>query len=181
MINQSRRDRALPPVTVNDQPVEVVSDFKYLGTVLDKKLDFTENTDFIVKKANQRLYLLKKLRSFNVSPEILETVYRSLIESVLSFNIVVWFGNLNMKNRGRLTRIIRVASKIVGVGQYSLDDLYQTALRRKARRVVSDPTHPLHHEFQMLPLGRRYRVPCAKKNLFKKSFVPSAITVLNSR
>ena len=51
----------LPPVYINNEPVEVVTSFKYLGTFFDSKLSFSENTDYIVKKANQRLFLLRKL------------------------------------------------------------------------------------------------------------------------
>ena len=65
-----------------------------LGTVLDQKLSFTENVHYIYEKAQQqRLFLLRKLRRFNARKDILESVYRSLIESILVFNIVTWYGN----------------------------------------------------------------------------------------
>ena len=86
---------------INGQTVETVSNFKYLGTVVDENLTFTDNVDHIYKKAQQRLFLLWKLRSFNVSTEALQLVYRSLIESVLSFNLVSWYGNLSVKNKAR--------------------------------------------------------------------------------
>ena len=43
-------------------------------------------------------FLLRKLKSFDVSQHILQLVYRSLIESVLSFNIITWYGNVSGKN-----------------------------------------------------------------------------------
>ena len=46
-------------------------------------MDFKENTDQIHMKCQQRLYLLRKLKSFDVCPEILETVYWSMILSSL--------------------------------------------------------------------------------------------------
>ena len=67
---------------INGQTVETVSTFKYLGTVVDENLTFTDNVDHIYKKAQQRLCLLRKLRRFNVSTEVLLLVYRSLIKSV---------------------------------------------------------------------------------------------------
>ena len=77
-------------------PVETVTSFKYLGTHIDDKLNFTNNTDFIYKKAQQRLFLLRKLKSFNVSEKVLESVSRSLKESILTFNLVMprWYGNV---------------------------------------------------------------------------------------
>ena len=86
-------------VKVNNEPVEVVSNFKYVGTLMHNKLSFSDNSDPIYKKSQQRLYLLRKLRSaFVVSRELLQIVYKSLVESVLTFNIVVWYGNLGRQN-----------------------------------------------------------------------------------
>ena len=62
----------------------------------DQKLSFTENVD-VYKKAQQRLYLLGKLKRFNVSSHTVEYAYRGLTESVLTFSIVTWFGNLTVK------------------------------------------------------------------------------------
>lgn len=44
--------------------VETVSQYKYLGTILDEKLSFEANTDYICKKANQELFFLRKLSDF---------------------------------------------------------------------------------------------------------------------
>ena len=170
----------LTPVTINDDSVEVVSYFKYLGSIIDAKLTFSENTDYIARKAQQRLYLLRKLKSFNVSQNVLQMVYRSLIESILTFNIVLWYGNLSVKQRSKLSRIVSMAEKVIGCRQVSLSNLYQMAVARKARNIINDSKHPLHSHFEKLPSGRRYRVPIARKNLFKKSFLPTAVTILNS-
>ena len=64
-------------VKVNNESVEVVSNFKYLGTLTDNKLSFSGNSDLIYKKLQQRLYLLRKLRSFDVSRELLQIEYKS--------------------------------------------------------------------------------------------------------
>ena len=37
------------PVKVNNEPVEVVSNFKYLGTLIDTKLRFSDNEDLMYK------------------------------------------------------------------------------------------------------------------------------------
>ena len=177
---RARDASLLRPITIGNQFVEQVDSFKYLGTVLDKKLCFSSHVDTVCKKANQRLYLLRKLKCFDVSMPILETVYRSLIESILTFNIIAWYGNLTVKERARLTRVVRQAGKIVGTEQKKLSDLYHTFVKRKAQKIRSDPVHPLFESFQMLPSGRRLRAPLAKRNLYKRSFVRTAISILNS-
>ena len=94
-----------------------MSSFKNLGTVVDSKLSLNNNGVYVYKKAHQRLYLLRKLRSFGVGSHVLESVYHCLVESVLSFNIVTWYGHLSVKNRARLARVVNTASKIIGAKQ----------------------------------------------------------------
>ena len=45
--------------------------------------------------------------------------------------------------------------------------------------ILHDKTHPLHSCFQYLPSGRRLKVPLAKKNVYKKSFIPTAVSVIS--
>ena len=87
---------------IDQREVEMVDSFKYLGTITDKKLTFNEHADMVYKKSQKRLFLLKKLKSFEVSPRVFELVYRSLIESILSFNIITWFGHLTVKQKTKL-------------------------------------------------------------------------------
>ncbi len=153
--------------------------FKYLGTVLDCQLSFTENTVFILKKCSQRLNLLRRLSCLGVSPKMLELVYTTHIESVLTFHLSAWFGHLSVKCENKLNRIVSMASKIVGKPLKPLSHLYSERTRRKAGRIVADSSHPLSSHFEPLKSGRRYRVPLAK-GIFRKSFTPNAIRILNS-
>ena len=136
----------------------MVSNFKYLGTLIDNKLSFSDNSDLIYKKSHQRLYLLRKLSSFGVSRELLQTVYKSLVESVLTFNIVVWCGNLGVKGKTKLARIVGMAGKILGAKQDSLSDLYLTAVERKTERILDDAKHPSFLSFRNS--GRAYDTKC---------------------
>ena len=106
----------------------------------------------------------------------------SLVERVFTFNIVVWYGNLGVKGKAKLARIVRMAGKITGAEQDSLSNLYLTAVERKTAQILDDAKHPLFSQFQKLRSGIRYQVPTARKNVYKKifGFIPSAISVLNS-
>ena len=130
MTVEKKRPESFIPVTIDQQSVEIVSSFKYLGTVVDTKLSFSDNVVYVYKKAQQRLYLLRKLRSFGVGSHVLESVYCCLAESVLSFNIVTWYGNLSVKNRARLARVVNTASKIIRAKQKQLCDLYHLSVCR---------------------------------------------------
>ena len=50
-------------------------------------------------------------------------MYKSLVESILTFNVVVWYGNIGVKGKAKLARIVGMAGKIIGDKQGSLSDL----------------------------------------------------------
>lgn len=166
------------PVVLNNQPVEVVDHFKYLGTTIDHTLSFNEHSDSIFKRANQRLFLIRKLKSFGVSSHILEMAYRGLVESILQFNIAAWYGNLNVRQKNKLSSIMKTAGKVVGKPHLQLGELFNGAVVRKARQISGDTLHPLHSQFELLPSGRKFRVPRVSRNIYKKSFIPYAIHTL---
>ena len=142
--------------------------------MIDTKLSFSDNSDLIYTKSQQRLYLLRKLRSFDVSRELLQIVYKSLVESVLTFNIVVWYWNLGVKGKAKLARIVVMVGKIIGAKQDSLSDLYLTAVERKTARILDDAKHPLFSQFQKLRSAddTKYRLP---GRMFTKNLLSQAL------
>ena len=92
-------------------------------------------------------------RSFVVSHELLQIVYKSLVESVSTFNIVAWYGNLGVKGKAKLALIVGMARKIIGAKQDSLSDLYLTAVVQNTEWILDDPKHPLFSQFQKLWSG----------------------------
>ena len=151
-----------------------------LGTVLDSNLNFSGHVDHVCKKANQRMYLIRKLKTFDVDKQILETIYRSIVESIMTFNIITFYGYLSVKDKARLNRIVNIASKVVGQKQKGLHELYQTVIQKKSRNVIKDSTHPLHCHYEIMPSGRRFRAPAFRRQLYNRSFIPSAIRILTS-
>ena len=95
--------------------MEIVKSFKYLGTLFDESLSFCDHVDYVYMRAQQRIFLLRKLNSFDVSQHILQLQqYRCLIDCVLSFNIITWHGNVSGKNKIKLARVVNTASKVIG-------------------------------------------------------------------
>ncbi len=90
--------------------VHVVEEYKHLGTIIDNRPKFDQNTDVIIKKSNQRLYVLRKLNSFNIQGVILSTFYNLIVESVLSFSFV-GFPYCIKRKKNRLQGIINMCSK----------------------------------------------------------------------
>ena len=161
--------------------VERVSEYKYLGTVLDEKLNFNANTNYLHKKCQSRIYLLQKLRNLNVNSYVMKTFYRSFIESILTFSFISWYSCLTMDDRKKVDRVVRVCGKIVGENQESLSDLYKRRCVQKAKSIITDSNHVLAHNFELLPSGRRYREPFYRLKRTKNTFIPQVIKFLNMK
>lgn len=66
-----------------------------------------------VRKLVRDFLLIRKVKWFGVSLDIMgKKVYVSLIESIIVFNISVWYGHMTSVNRNKLTRIVRTAGKL---------------------------------------------------------------------
>ncbi|KAF7701776.1 hypothetical protein HF521_001059, partial [Silurus meridionalis] len=135
------RDPSLPnsdqsPLIIDGSSVEIVKSTKFLGVHLADNLTWSLNTSSITKKAQQRLYFLRRLRKTHLPPPILTMFYRGTIESILSSCITAWFGNCTVSDRNTLQRIVRTAEKIIGVSLPSIMDIYTTRCIRKAHIIV---------------------------------------------
>ncbi len=76
---RKRQQRPYTPLMISETPVERVSSFKHLGVNISDDLTWTTHIQTQVKKARQRLYHLRQLRKFRVSPAILKTFYSGAI------------------------------------------------------------------------------------------------------
>uniref|UniRef100_A0A8C1GTL4 Reverse transcriptase domain-containing protein n=1 Tax=Cyprinus carpio TaxID=7962 RepID=A0A8C1GTL4_CYPCA len=168
------------PLTINGAFVEKVSSTKFLGVHITEDLSWTENTAAQAKKAQQRLYFLRKLRRARALASIMCTFYRGTIKSILTICITMWYGTCNASCWKTLQRIVRAAEKIVGVSRPSLQDIYGTRLPSKALCITGDPTHPSHSFFSLLPSGRRLWNLQARTSRLKDSFIHQAVRKLNS-
>ncbi|KAI2644352.1 putative RNA-directed DNA polymerase from transposon BS [Labeo rohita] len=174
-----RKSPALTPLTIMNSTVAAVDSFKFLGTNISQDLKWDIHIDFIVKKAQQRLYFLRQLKKFNLPQALMTQFYSAVIESVLCSSITVWFGAASKSDIRRLQRTVRTAERIIGVHLPNLQDLYISRVKKQAGNIIQDPSHPGHNLFALLPSGRRYRSLSTKTSRHKNSFFPNAISSLN--
>ncbi len=182
LIVDFRKRHLLPytPLVISGTPVERVSSFKYLGVNISEDLTWTAHIQTQVKKARQRLYHLRQLRKFRVSPAILKTFYSGAIESVLTQCISVWYSNATKQDCKALQRVVRLAERISGSALPSLQDIYLKRCKSRAAKIIKDSNHPGNCLFISLPSGKRFRSVLAKTERLRRSFYPQAIRLLNS-
>ncbi len=150
--------------------VTAVESFRFLGTTISQDLKWDTRIDYIVKKAQQRSYFLRQLKKLNLPQAHMTQFYSAVIESVLCSSI--WFGSTSKSDIRRLLRTVRAEERIIGVHLPSLQDLYNSRVKKWAGNIITDPFHPGHNLFALLPLGRHYRSLSTRTSKHKNIFPP---------
>ncbi|KAK0131376.1 hypothetical protein N1851_033919 [Merluccius polli] len=131
-------------ITLCDSTIDTVESFHFLGTIISQDLKWELNISSLIKKAQQRMYFLRQLKKFNLPRTMMVHFYSSIIESILTSSITIWYAAATAKDKGRLQRVIRSAEKVIGCNLPSLQDLYTSRTLRHAGKIVADPSHPGH-------------------------------------
>lgn len=96
------------PSRIHGEDGQTAHRYNY-GTEFDSHLKFDENTDCIVKRGQQRIYLLRKRNSFVVCEIIfLLNFYRGPFKFLFS---TFWFNGLSAKDKSCLEVIVKESKK----------------------------------------------------------------------
>ena len=118
-----------------------------------------------------------------MKPEIQVNFYRSIIESILTGSIMVWFGNMTDADRNSLSRVIRTAHRLTGVDLPDLREIFYCRMKSRIHKVIAEPepSHPAFTFFELLPSGKRYRSLgySGMSARTSNSLYPTAVRVLN--
>ena len=150
------------------------------GVHLTEDLTWTLHTQHVTKSSRQRLYVLRRLRKFKVSPPILRTFYSSAVESVLTGCISVWYGSCTAQDQANLQRVVRTAKRTIRASPPTMQDTYHKRLGSRARNIMRDASHPNASLFTLLPSGRRLRSLNARTERLMRSLYLQAVRLLNS-
>ena len=147
----------LQPIVTNGTFIERVKSFKLLGVFISDDLTWAAHCDFVIKKANRRLYALRQLKKAGVPASDIITIYCTLIRSVIEYASVV-FASLPSYLSNSLESIQKRALSIIFPGSSYSESLDKSGLptlvdRRVliCRKFVSsipsgNPIHPLIHK-----------------------------------
>ena len=121
---------------------------KYLGVIIDKRLNFRRQVDYVRQKTDSKMNVLKVLNSLSgVNASILKNIYTAIAQSTLEYGAVT-FGMMAANNIARL----------------------QTAQNQGMRLILGVPrgtsAKMMRHELQMLPVEHRAKLTRAK--LYRK-------------
>ena len=62
---------------------------KYLGVIIDKRLNFRKQVDYVRQKTDSKMHVLKVLNSLSdVNASILKDIYTAIVQSTLEYGAV---------------------------------------------------------------------------------------------
>ena len=69
---------------------------------------------------------LRLLKMFNLPKAMMVHVYTTIVESILTCSITIWYATSTAKDKSRLQRISRSTENVIGCNFPSLQDLRAT-------------------------------------------------------
>ena len=125
------------------------------------------------------MFFLRKLKAVNVDTTILDLFYKSVVQSVLAFCIVCWFGNLSEKDKKLVNRLAKSARRLGCKDVVNFEELYEATVNKKRSTILKDESHPLFMYYRFLPSNIRLSSIYCRTSRYKDSFVPSSIRLFN--
>lgn len=88
-INFRKTSHSILPTIIKGLPVEMFESYKYLGTVIEKNPNHDLHASAICKNG---------MNTFNVDKTFMVLFYKSFIGSILTFCLILWYGNLPVQS-----------------------------------------------------------------------------------
>lgn len=93
-------------ITLESQTVEKVNEMKYLGIIIDNKLNFDANIQYIIKKIGKKSYFINRMKN-KMSTDAKKLLYKSLIVPHIDYCSTILF----MANDQQLYEIQKIQNK----------------------------------------------------------------------
>ena len=201
IFNFSKQHQFSSRIQVEEDTIEIVTQTKLLGVLINNKLTWDDNTRYLIQKANSRMRLLHKLVSFSVPIEDLVNIYILYIRSIVEQSCQVWHSSLTLENIQNLERIQKNALRIILQEKYqnysnalSVVRLKSLHERRKdlcLRFAISCtrnnhtkamfPLNPVSNSYDVKTRHReKYKVTQCKTKRFQSSAIPYMQNLLNT-
>ena len=74
MIFTTKREKPdVPILTIDGNAISISDEVKYLGLTIDSNLRFDKQADFVISKAKQRMYVLRKFYALGAESKLITT------------------------------------------------------------------------------------------------------------
>lgn len=130
----------------------VVSSYRYLGGHLSEEFSWSNIAFNLVRKANQRLHFLRRLRRAGLGSAGITLPCRCVLEHNICSTTTVWHGRCWEKDTHM---VIKAAQMTLRVSLPTTEDIYTFRCRERATSTRMDLAQAAPTVFVPLPSGKR--------------------------
>ena len=110
MLFSTKRERHVSPsLLLNGSVISFCETSKYLGVEIDQKLRFEAHIQNVVRKANQRMYIIKNFLYLSTKP-LACMLFKSFIVSLIMYCLPVLFPAIYQQDKKDMRKIFEDAS-----------------------------------------------------------------------
>ena len=127
LFNPAKKLDFMPSFPIDDKEISLVEKTTLLGLVIRSDLSWSSNTEYIVKRCNSKLWILRRLKRMGATKEDLLDAYIKQERSILEYAVPVWHSSITGVQRLDLERIQKSAFHII-LGELYVS--YSSALKQ---------------------------------------------------
>lgn len=104
-------------IKIDNQKISITDSFKYLGLIIDRKLNFIQHINYVAQKAKSLILALRKKAhvtwDINITKSM-HTIYKCAIVPIVSYASEIWINRLSLsKVRRKILSIYGQASRLI--------------------------------------------------------------------
>ena len=103
----------MPKIELDGCELDLVEQIKLLGIVIRSDLKWSDNTDYMVKRAYKKLWILRRLKALGAGPDDLLDLYIKQIRCLLELAAPAWNGSLTRSEIVDIERVQKCALRII--------------------------------------------------------------------
>ena len=154
----------MPEFEFGADQLQFVEEMRLLGVIIRSDMKWSSNTEDIVKRASNKLWVIRRLKGLGAQTEELVDMFVKQCRSILEFAAPAWHGAITMSDKLDIERVQKVGLHII------LGDNYMSY--RNALEVTNLETLETRRNRLCLKFGKK----AEKNGKFKKWFKPKPST-----
>jgi hypothetical protein len=174
---------------------------KLVGYILRSDLRTSSNTNYIVKRAYRRLWIVRRLKGLGANTDDLLRVLRAQVISVLTFVVPAWTTMLTKMEESQIENVQKVGLYLIYGSRYqsynwalqesnliSLKEQRTNIFNKFTKQCISSvkfskwfekyPSHPVNTRNQKT--FPKYKPVYSRTKSFSQSPIPQMVTVANT-
>ena len=113
----------MPELELDGNELKVVEEIRLLGLVISSDMKWVSNTNNMVKKANKKLWIVRRLKFLGATELDLVDIYIKQVRCLLELAVPAWHGAITLAEQNDIERVQRsVAYIILGDNYLSYKD-----------------------------------------------------------